>query len=70
MKLAYTKPNTTAFGAVVTGGTFIWDNRVYMKLREYREYNCVDLESAKLYKLEVESRVMLVEGEFSYSAKK
>lgn len=70
MNVALNKQNTTAFGAVVSGDTFIWDNRVYMKLREYKEYNCVELESGKLYSLDKENKVMLVEGEFSYSAKK
>lgn len=70
MNVALNKQNTTAFGAVVSGDTFIWDNRVYMKLREYKEYNCVELESGKLYLLDKENKVMLVEGEFSYSAKK
>jgi hypothetical protein len=41
-----------------------------MRLREYKEYNCVELESGKLYLLDKENRVMLVEGEFSYSIKK
>ena len=37
MNVVLNKQNTTAFGAVVSGDTFIWDNRVYMKLREYKE---------------------------------